>query len=248
MTLRKDGHDLLIAGPELQVWRAPTDNDGIKGHNDSWRILAKWREQGLDRAEIVAAPIAGLRTNRDGTVSFVLEHTVRCAASPKAVVLRHAYTLSPDGTLTVENVFIVQKVVPDLPRLGVVMRLPAGFEKLQWFGRGPYENYSDRKRSAMVDLHTSTVTDEYVPTSCRRNMATTPMSAGFRWPTRTARPSASAPRGRSSFRRAISLRRTSRPRCTPMISSRARRRSSTSTSPSADSERARAGRIRCRIT
>jgi beta-galactosidase len=41
--------------------------------------------------------------------------------------------------------------------------LPAGFEKLKWFGRGPFENYSDRKRSAMIDLHESTVTAEYVP-------------------------------------------------------------------------------------
>jgi beta-galactosidase len=62
-----------------------------------------------------------------------------------------------------ENVFKVNKAVPDLPRLGVVLGLKAGFEKLKWFGRGPFENYWDRKRAAMIDLYESTVADQYVP-------------------------------------------------------------------------------------
>lgn len=161
-SFRWQGRDLLAAGPELQVWRGPTDNDGIKGGNDAWRSLGRWREQGLDRAEIVASP-AKVRKNRDGSVTFLLEHVARCNASAKAVVLRHAYTLSPDGTLLAENRFIVDKSVADLPRLGVVMRLPAGFEKLEWFGRGPIENYRDRQRGSLVDLYESTVADQYVP-------------------------------------------------------------------------------------
>ncbi len=43
---------------------------------------------------------------------------------PKAVVLRHSYTLTPDGSLRTENVFTIDKAVPDLPRLGVVLTLP----------------------------------------------------------------------------------------------------------------------------
>jgi beta-galactosidase len=156
------GRDLLVKGPELQIWRGPTDNDGIKGWNDDWRALGKWRAQGLDHATISAAP-ARVRTNRDGTLSLILEHTVQCTASPKGVVLRHTYTLSPGGTIAVENVFIVNKALPDLPRLGVTLSLPSGFEKLEWYGRGPFENYADRNRSTMIDRHVSTVTGQYVP-------------------------------------------------------------------------------------
>ena len=161
---RWKGRDLLLAGPELQVWRGATDNDGIKGWEDpkGHRALGRWRMQGLDHAEIVAAPIK-VRQNRDGTVTLLLEHTARCTASAKAVVLKHTYTLSPDGTLAVENIFTVDKTVPDLPRLGVTLRLPAGFEKLTWLGRGPWENYPDRKSSALVDLYRSTVKDQYIP-------------------------------------------------------------------------------------
>ena len=161
-SFRYNGVDLLLSGPELQVWRAATDNDGIKGWNDTWRALGRWRQQGLDKVEIIAAP-AQVRSNSDGTVTISLEHVAKCTASAKAVVLRHAYTLSPDGTLAVKNQFVVDKAVRDLPRLGVTLQLPAGFEKLAWLGRGPYENYWDRKRSALIDLYHSTVTEQYVP-------------------------------------------------------------------------------------
>jgi beta-galactosidase len=156
------GRLLLLSGPELQIWRGPTDNDGIKGKKEGWRTLGRWRAQGLDHAKIVAAP-AQVRRNKNGSVTVVLRHVAACAASPEAVDLQHTYTLSADGRLSVSNVFTVSKLVADLPRLGVVLRLPAGFERLRWLGRGPYENYIDRKRSALVDLYESTVTGQYVP-------------------------------------------------------------------------------------
>jgi beta-galactosidase len=161
-SFRWHGRDLILAGPELQVWRGPTDNDGIKSMMNSHSALSKWRARGLDTAKIVAAP-AQVRENRDGSVTLTLKHTAHCTISPQAVVLQHSYTLAPDGRIEVRNVFTVNKAVPDMPRLGVVWRLPAGFEKLRWFGRGPWENYSDRKVSALVDLHENTVTGEYVP-------------------------------------------------------------------------------------
>ncbi|SDT89701.1 beta-galactosidase [Verrucomicrobium sp. GAS474] len=167
VAFRVKGKELLLAGPELQIWRGPTDNDGIKGWtHEAWRTLGKWRAAGLDKTEIVAAP-ATAKKNADGTVTVALVHTAQCAASAKAVVLKHSYTLAPDGTLAAENVFTVEKnkenTFADLPRLGVTLTLPAGFEALEWFGRGPWENYADRKRSALVDRHASTVTGQYVP-------------------------------------------------------------------------------------
>jgi beta-galactosidase len=63
----------------------------------------------------------------------------------------------------VENTFTTDKAVADLPRLGVVLHLKPGFEHLQWFGRGPLENYWDRRRTSIVDLFAGTVTEQYVP-------------------------------------------------------------------------------------
>ena len=47
--------------------------------------------------------------------------------------------------------------------MGMQMQLPEEFTNLKWFGRGPHENYADRKTSAYVDVYESTVADQYVP-------------------------------------------------------------------------------------
>jgi beta-galactosidase len=161
--LRWQEQDFLISGPRLQIWRGPTDNDGIKGWTDeTWRPLNKWRAQGLDKLAVKTVS-AKARRNKDGSITFLFEHLGTCAASDRAVRHQHSYTISPDGRIQVDNTFTIDKAIPDLPRLGVVLTLKPGFEKLRWFGRGPFENYSDRKRAALVDLYESTVTDQYVP-------------------------------------------------------------------------------------
>ena len=161
--LRWQEQDFLISGPRLQIWRGPTDNDGIKGWTDeTWRPLNKWRAQGLDKLAVKTVS-AKARRNKDGSITFLFEHLCACAASDRAVRHQHSYTISPDGRIQADNTFTIDKAIPDLPRLGVVLTLKPGFEKLSWLGRGPFENYSDRKRAALVDLYESTVTDQYVP-------------------------------------------------------------------------------------
>ena len=161
--LRWQERDFLVSGPKLQIWRGPTDNDGIKGWTDeTWRPLNKWRAQGLDKLAVKAVS-AKARRNKDGSITLLFEHLGDCAASDSAIRHQHSYTISPDGSIQADNTFTVDKAIPDLPRLGVVLTLKPGFEKLRWFGRGPFENYSDRKRAALVDLYESTVTEQYVP-------------------------------------------------------------------------------------
>ena len=161
-SLRWRGQDFLVAGPQLQIWRGPTDNDGIKLWGDPNKTLSRWQKQGLDK--LVLKTISARATpNRDGSVTHRVEQVGSCAASDKAVRHLATRTFRPDGSMSVENIFVVDKAVSDLPRLGVVMTLAPGFEKLKWFGRGPLENYWDRKRSSIIDLYESTVTAQYVP-------------------------------------------------------------------------------------
>ncbi len=65
--------------------------------------------------------------------------------------------------MRVENTVTTGNDANDLPRVGVTLNLPAGLENLAWYGRGPWENYSDRKTASMVGVYQSTVNDEYVP-------------------------------------------------------------------------------------
>jgi beta-galactosidase len=52
--------------------------------------------------------------------------------------------------------------LPPLPRIGLTMTLPEGFENFSWLGRGPEENYSDRKAGTPVGLYCSTVDEQFV--------------------------------------------------------------------------------------
>lgn len=162
-TLSWQGREIISAGPRLQIWRGPTDNDGIKGWTGQTnKPLGRWLAAGLDRLTLQTAS-AKARRNQDGSVTLSFASIGACAIARQAINHRHTYTIQPDGGILVENVFTIDKPLPDLPRLGVVLSLPADFETLQWFGRGPFENYSDRKRAALVGLHQSTVTEQYVP-------------------------------------------------------------------------------------
>jgi beta-galactosidase len=53
--------------------------------------------------------------------------------------------------------------LPPLPRIGLQMRLPERIDRLTWYGRGPHENYSDRKESALVGVYRGLVKEQYVP-------------------------------------------------------------------------------------
>jgi beta-galactosidase len=163
-SLRCEGRELLCAGPRLQLWRAATDNDGLKlWSGQGWKALGRWQKLGLDQA-LASTPIA-CRLQRkapDGSVSVVLSHRHELPAADTAVEHKHRYTLSSDGRLLVEHDIRLGNGLDDLPRVGVRLDLPAGFEDLAYFGRGPFENYSDRKAAADLRVWRSTVTGQYV--------------------------------------------------------------------------------------
>ena len=74
------------------------------------------------------------------------------------------YALQSDGEIRLVTKIVCSGEQPDfLPRLGVQLVLPGRYENLTWYGRGPHENYVDRKQSARVDVYRSTVSEQYVP-------------------------------------------------------------------------------------
>jgi beta-galactosidase len=126
--------DLVLERPRLQLWRAATDNDGLRLMPERpGGPLRRWLELGLDRG------------------------------TPAGVVHCQSFRRLADGGLLVENEIELPDGLRDLPRVGVVLTLRPGLERLEWEGLGPWENYVDRQASAGLGTWRSTVTDEYVP-------------------------------------------------------------------------------------
>jgi hypothetical protein len=73
------------------------------------------------------------------------------------------YRIFGSGDVLLETDIQPNEGLPFLPRLGWQLRLPAGFEQVQWYGRGPHECYVDRQEGARVGVYQGTVDDQYVP-------------------------------------------------------------------------------------
>ena len=146
-----NGFELMQKGPEVNFWRAPNDND--KGSNMIGR-LGVWRDASK------AAKLINM--NAEQTAANVVTVTSKFGLSPIESTQTVTYTIYSNGRIDVKSSLDIQKDgLPDIPRVGLRWELPVNFDNLRYFGRGPYENYIDRKASAFVDVYESKVADQY---------------------------------------------------------------------------------------
>ena len=133
------------------MWRAPTDNDE--------KIMAPlWREAGLDslHEECNQVEIQQITPNK-------LQVKVSKIASVTGIHSTYTYQIYGTGEIDLTVDVKLDGAFPPLPRVGVFIMLPENLTQFSWYGRGPHENYVDRKTGAAVDVYASTVRDEYVP-------------------------------------------------------------------------------------
>jgi beta-galactosidase len=162
MTLTYDGARLLARGPELAVWRAPIDNDGLKLVANPWKHLARWQALGIDALQPRDQRVAVSR--RAGRVE-VLRSATHATDNPYGDIIawRERIHIASDGTITLAEDVTLPERLADIPRLGIRFDVVPGFEDLEWFGRGPHECYPDRDRGAAIARYSSTVTAQYYP-------------------------------------------------------------------------------------
>lgn len=165
-------------GIQPNFWRAPTDNDYGNG---APKRLQVWKEssKNFNVADASAEIVDG---NAVVTANYLLPagnlYMVTYKIYPSGVVNVAAHFASTDMQAAETEVSEATKTATftpgreaarkeasklEVPRIGVRFRLPAAMEQLQYFGRGPKENYWDRKAGYPVGLYQSTAAEEYYP-------------------------------------------------------------------------------------
>ena len=112
----------------------------------------------------IDSPVAAHRMMRRGLrLDFVHfhSHPLVSAASPETIENEVSYTIAGDGFIRLDAQINIARNLQHVPRVGIGLVLPAGFEALEWYGRGPGENYCDRKENTLVGYHAATVTDQH---------------------------------------------------------------------------------------
>ena len=142
-----DGHELIASGIEPNFWRAPTDNDF---GNQMPRRLAVWRQASLYRN----LKSLGARESGAGGVTVTVSYGLAGGLATQTL----EYEIGGDGRIVLRSTLALKPgaKLPEMPRIGLKLALPGGFGKVQWYGRGPFENYWDRKTAAFVGLWTTT--------------------------------------------------------------------------------------------
>jgi beta-galactosidase len=124
--------------------------------------IHRWRAAGLDRLQRVVESMRGVQVSAQEVIVTV---AARLGVGDRVgdITSKVVYHIYGDGRIEVENTVDAAAHLPHLPRVGLELMLPRGFETMTWYGRGPCENYADRLRSALVGRYTSTIDEQFTP-------------------------------------------------------------------------------------
>ncbi|MGQ9621279.1 MAG: glycoside hydrolase family 2 TIM barrel-domain containing protein [Bacteroidales bacterium] len=143
-----------IGGPLLNIFRAPTDND-IRSVGRATAALELWN---------LKREVTGFNYQKLNDKSVEVRIDVKSSIlSGYSIVTNTIYTVYGNGKVDVSTIFIPDQANWSLPKLGFIFTLNEGFEKVEYFGAGPFENYVDRKSAAFIGRYKTTVDDMFVP-------------------------------------------------------------------------------------
>ena len=153
-SLQYDGKEMLIAGLQPNFWRGITDNDVANGTQER---CGTWREAGKN---MVLKSIKAESADGNQKATVVAQFDMPEQDSKIEIT----YNVLANGNVDVNMHFIPgNKALPEMPRLGMRMILKADYDQMTWLGRGPQENYADRKSGYLVGKYSASVWEQYHP-------------------------------------------------------------------------------------
>lgn len=155
-SVKSHGADVLIGngGPMLHLWRAPHQKDDMWAYyswdkyglkNLSWSVnKVSYDQKGDGQVEIIS------HLEGKGKDGFVVHHNVN-------------YLVSGDGTIKADNDVSFSNTDIPLARVGVRLLLNKEYSQFKYYGRGPMENYGDRKSGADIGIYQSSIKEQLTP-------------------------------------------------------------------------------------
>jgi len=152
------GSEIISDPLQPCFWRVPTDNDEGGG---SRGFAGRWRKAGLDRYNARVKTL-DIKTQDNGDVVMNVSSDL-VFLEERTMEFRGSYTFRTDGSIVFSMDLNLTGEFPPLARVGMQFSMPASFNNIKWYGRGPFESYQDRKESAGVGLWSGSVADQYFP-------------------------------------------------------------------------------------
>ena len=148
-----DGMQLLNPGAQLtpNFWRAPTDNDYGAGLQHWYAV---WKNPGLK--------LTSLKQSIENEQAIVQAEYEMKAVKGKLFL---TYVINNEGAVKVTQKMEAGKEekVSDMFRFGMQMQMPENFNEVEYYGRGPVENYADRNHSTLIGKYRQTVAEQFYP-------------------------------------------------------------------------------------
>jgi len=145
------GKTIIENGGQVNFWRPMTDNDHGAGLNRRLRI---WHDTGKTE------PVKVTITEANGVYTITSERVLLNGDAQ----FTQQYTVDATGTVTIDNVFEkIQGEHPMMPKFGTCWVISKPYDRLTYYGRGPWENHIDRNSAAFVGLYQSTVNEQFFP-------------------------------------------------------------------------------------
>ena len=154
--LSVDGEELLETPMELNIWRAPTDNDR--------KIKQEWIDAGYDRSKTRAYD-THWEMNGEG-IRIYSTVSVAAVAIQKVLDIEAVWKIYRTGEISVKMHVKKDREFPQLPRFGIRLFLRGEYENLKFYGLGPHESYRDKCRSCSHGLYDTTVEEQHEDYIC----------------------------------------------------------------------------------
>jgi len=142
------GREFIVSQVRPNFWRAPIDNDrgnGMPARAGVWKLASQY-------AKIVKFG------NYSTKKAVILRYEYELPGMPEAK-LAMTYTVTADGAVKVQLDYQHMEGLPELPEFGVIMKIPADYNRLTWYGNGPAETYADRTLGAKLGIYSNLVSD-----------------------------------------------------------------------------------------